>query len=162
MKNKILFSTSNSSSSIFVVFLLFGLFYSVSFVIFNDESVKIIFSLFILLITVFILNKKLFYSIELDSSKGFVYYYPLSFLGDKEFIVGFSEIEKIVYFDYMYKTPSHCSVLSSKGKFSIECSKNEAEKIYSFFKELKIPFEFDSDKEIKFRSGEIFQKKKYN
>lgn len=162
MKSKILFSESSSFGNRLLIPFIFCISYLLSLLILEESIFKDVFSFIVTVIITLLFNKKLFHSIELFIDKGFVFNYPLNFFGDTERIVEFTEVEKIIYFDYMSDTPSHCSVFLNKSKFRIECSKKEAEKLYLFFKDLDIPFQFDGDKEVRYRNEKVFKKKKYD
>lgn len=162
MKKKVIFNGGSNLNSILVVPIFFCFSYFLLSLLFDDTPLNISISIFLMIIVTLLLNKKIFYSINIQEEIGITLNYPLSLFSKNEKIISLLDINKIIFFEYKYRTPSHCKVLTNHENLRFDCSENEAEKLYSFFKELDIVFEFENDKEIKYRNGEIFKKKKYD
>lgn len=77
--------------------------------------------------------------------------YPLCFLGQKRITVLFSEINKIVYYDYLYRTPVHFIIEFSNQILRLDCNEKESKKVSFSLKNNGIETKFYNNKEVGYR-----------
>jgi hypothetical protein len=118
------------------------------------ENKIVIFLIFIVgfLTILFLKNKKWINRIKVDSKTSKINIeYPLNFIGQKKITIDFSEICKVVYYEYMYRTPAHFKIELNAKTFRFNCDGNESEKVSKIFKDNGIETNFYNKKEVGFR-----------
>ena len=97
-------------------------------------------------------NKKWINRIKVDPKTSKINIeYPLNFIGHKKSIITFSEINKVVYYEYMYRTPAHFKIEFNDQTLRFNCNGNESKKVSAIFKENGIETNFLNKKEVGFR-----------
>lgn len=119
-------------------------------------SEKYLLSVFLGLIITFILliflNEKWFNIIVVYDEK-IVIKYPLNIFGNKKIIFNYRDevIKKVVYYGYMYRTPSHCKVICKKKTFRFNCSIDEAKELFAVFEANNIKVFYNNKNEVGYR-----------
>lgn len=118
------------------------------------ENKAVFFLIFIVefLTVLFLKNKKWINSIKIDSKTSKINIeYPLNFVGQKKTTIEFSQISKVVYYEYMYRTPAHFKIEFNDQTLRFNCDGNESEKLSKIFKDNGIETNFYNKKEVGFR-----------
>ncbi|MDE3744143.1 hypothetical protein PHU20_19975 [Maribacter sp. D37] len=118
------------------------------------ENKTVLFLIFIVgfLTILFLKNKKWINRINVDSKTSKINIeYPLNFVGQKKTTIDFSEISKVVYYEYMYRTPAHFKIELNGETLRFNCDRNESEKLSEIFKDNGIESNFYNKKEVGFR-----------
>lgn len=118
------------------------------------ENKTVIFLIFIVgfLTILFLKNKKWINRIKIDSKTSKINIeYPLNFVGQKKTTLDFSEISKVIYYEYMSRTPAHFKIELNDKTLRFNCDGNESEKLSKIFKHNGIETTFFSKKEAGFR-----------
>ena len=118
------------------------------------ENKTVIFLIFIVgfLIILLLKNKKWIKRIKVDSKTAKINIeYPLNFVGPKKTTIDFTKINKVVYYEYMYRTPAHFKIELNDKTLRFNCDGNESEKLSNIFKDNGIETNFYNKKEVGFR-----------
>ncbi|NRD22365.1 hypothetical protein HNV10_03875 [Winogradskyella litoriviva] len=124
------------------------------FPIYFIENKVLIFLIFIVGFSaiLFLKNKKWINRIKIDSKNSKINIeYPLNLLGQKNETINFSEISKVVYYEYISRTPAHFKVELNDKTFRFNCNRSESELVNKIFKDYGIETNFYHKKEVGFR-----------
>ena len=83
--------------------------------------------------------------------KGINFRYPLNVFGSNVDTLEYPDIQNATYYGYKSRSPSHCKILSKKGTFRFNCTLEEAEKLFDFFKTMNIAVSYNDEKEVGYR-----------
>lgn len=146
-KTKCIFKEEVSAIGFLNVILLFGLFFIVTFYFTEKYSISLIVALILCFVCFLILNKKWFKDIYFYDSCILIKY-PYNFIGERFKRLEYNEIHKIVYYDYMLNTPSHCKIkFKHKGVFRFNTNKKDMVKLFYFLDSKEVKHEqFNHDK----------------
>lgn len=118
----------------------------------ENQSVILIISIIGFLTILIFKNKKWINRIKVDSKTAKIKIeYPLNFVGQKKTIINFSEISKVIYYEYMYRTPAHFKIEFNDQAIRFNCNGNESEKVSAIFRDNGIETNFYNKKEVRFR-----------
>lgn len=118
----------------------------------ENQSVTIIIAIIGFLTILILKNKKWIKSIKIDSKIAKInVQYPLNLIGQKKMIIEFSEISKVVYYEYMFRTPAHFKIEFNNQTLRFNCNGIESEKLSEIFKDNGIETNFYNKKEVGFR-----------
>lgn len=118
----------------------------------ENKSVIFLISIIGFLTILILKNKKWIKKIKVDSKTANINVeYPLNLIGQKKSTIDFSEINKIVYYEYMYRTPAHFKIEFNNQTLRFNCDGNTSEKISEIFKDNGIDVNFYNKKEVGFR-----------
>lgn len=138
-KTKCIFKKEVGAIGFLNVILLFGIAFIATFYFTKKYYISLVVSLILCFVCFLILNKKWFKGICFYDSSILIKY-PYNFIGERFKQLEYNEIDKIVYYDYMSRTPSHCKInLKNKDVFSFNINKKDMVKLFSFLdsKEVK-------------------------
>ncbi|RSC92063.1 hypothetical protein [Tenacibaculum singaporense] len=140
--NKVIFTKVENSRGWLNLMLLLMLIFIIIFYLSNNYIVSI-FSSFILSFLIFILmNKKWFKKISFDE-EGFNVVYLYNLFGRKKYSWSYSELTKIVYYEYMSKTPAHCKVIGKdKSVNRFDYNMKVQDSLFIFIKSKGVEIEY--------------------
>ncbi|ASO05429.1 hypothetical protein [Arenibacter algicola] len=122
--------------------------------IYFTENWILIFAVSIIgFLTILVLNnKKWIKKIKLDfENKRIEMKYPFNIIGPKKSEILFTEIDELVYYEYMYRTPAHFKIGYGGKKIRFQCTGTDSKKVSSAFGKLGIKTNFYHKKEVGFR-----------
>lgn len=135
--------------NLFVIYLI--VFAGINFLL-KEYILTVFLSLTVVFFILIFLNKKWFKSIIIEDER-IVIKYPFNIFGNKKITIYYSEgaISEVIYYGYMYRTPSHCKVISKGGIFRFNCTLEEVKKIFNLLKANDLKVLFNDEKEVSYR-----------
>lgn len=149
--SKIIFIKEQFFSGLLNLTAISLLIFASVYLIFNNYALSIFLTLIISFILFIFINKRWFKKIVLEEEK-IILNYPFNIFGERIKTIYYDEkISKVIYYDYMYRTPSHCKIISKKDIYRFNCTIDEAKKLNTFFKSKNIHFLFNDEKKVSYR-----------
>ncbi|MDO6814028.1 hypothetical protein [Tenacibaculum soleae] len=151
-KNNLIFEKEQSLNGVLnflaIILIVFGgIYYSL-----NNTLLSLFLTLIICFFLFILLNKKWFKTIKIKTETILISY-PLNFFGAKEKQIDYDEnIIEVIYYGYMYRTPSHCKILMRSNKsIRFNCTLKEANKIFDFLKTKNVYVVNNDEKNVGYR-----------
>ena len=150
--NKFIFKKNHFFGGLLNLLTICLIVFASIYLIFEEYLVSIFFTLIVIFILIIILNKKWIKNIIIEDER-IIIEYPFNLLGNKKKTIYYKDdvINEIIYYGYVYRTPSHCKVISKEGVFRFNCTLEDAKKIFNFFKTNNINVTYNDEKEVGYR-----------
>ncbi|MDL5514695.1 hypothetical protein QSE00_22990 [Arenibacter sp. M-2] len=150
--SKILFEKKHFFGGLLNLLAICLLAFAGSHLLFKEYILSVFLTLIIVFILLIFLNKKWFNSIIIDDER-IIIEYPFNILGNKKKTISYRDgvISEVIYYGYMYRTPSHCKVISKERIFRFNCTLEEAKGLFDIFKANNINVSYNDEKEVDYR-----------